>query len=134
MTDLEHPHAGLARSFLQGLCRGGDLDRAFALLSPDFVYWTNVTRTESDRAFLRRATEWRSRIVELTMRVDRVVVAGDTVVIEAEGDGITVDGDRYNSTYAYVFEVHDGLLTSMREHCDTKLVAEVFGRQGGSRT
>ena len=123
-----HPHAALAWSFLQGLCVGGDLDDAFDLLSDDFVYWSNVTRAESDKAYLRQSSDWRTGFVPITLELQRAVVDGDVVVIEAEGDGMTVDGDRYNNVYAYVMEVSNGKVTSMREHCDTKLVAEVFRR------
>jgi ketosteroid isomerase-like protein len=128
MSNELHPHAALAWSFLQGLCVGGDLDQAFNLLSDDFVYWSNVTRAESDKPYLRQASDWRTEFVPITLELKRAVVDGDVVVIEAEGDGLTVNGDRYNNVYAYVMEVRDGLVTSMREHCDTKLASEIFGR------
>jgi uncharacterized protein len=123
-----HPNAAVAWSFLQGLCVGGDLDEAFDLLSDDFVYWSNVTRAESDKPYLRQASDWRTQFVPITLELKRAVVDGDVVVIEAEGDGTTVNGDRYNNVYAYVMEVRNGLVTSMREHCDTKLTSEIFGR------
>ena len=123
-----HPHAALAWAFLQGLCVGGDLDEAFRVLSDDFVYWSNVTRTESDKRYLREASDWRTRFVPITLELQRAVVDGNVVVIEAEGDGTTLDGDRYNNVYAYVMEVRDGQVTSMREHCDTKLALDVFRR------
>jgi len=104
------------------------------MLSDDFTYWSNVNRTEHDKVYLRMASERRAAFVEVTMDPIRSVVDGNVVVIEALGDGTTVLGDRYNSTYAYVFEVRDGLLTSMREHTDTKLVTEVLGRMGEKRS
>jgi uncharacterized protein len=128
-----HGNAMLAWSFLQGLCRDGDLDAAFDLLSEDFEYWSNVTRSVSDKAYLRAASDWRTVFVPMTLQLQRTVVDGDVVVIEAEGDGMTIEGDRYNNVYAYVMTVADGRITSMREHCDTKLVAEVFrSRQSGT--
>jgi ketosteroid isomerase-like protein len=128
VTEELHPNAALAWSFLQGLCVDGNLDDAFDLLSDDFVYWSNVTRKESDKPYLRQSSDWRVDFVPITLELQRAVVDGDVVVIEAEGDGMTVNGDRYNNVYAYVMEVRNGKVTSMREHCDTKLVAEVFGR------
>jgi uncharacterized protein len=128
-----HRNAALAWSFLQGLCRDGNLDEAFDLLSDDFQYWSNVTRSVSDKAYLRAASDWRTVFVPMTLELQRAVVDGDVVVIEAEGDGMTVEGDRYNNVYAYVMTVGDGRITSMREHCDTKLVAETFqSRQSGT--
>jgi ketosteroid isomerase-like protein len=133
MTGPQHPQAQLAWNFLQGLCQGGDLDGAFDLLSDDFVYWSNVSRAESDRDYLKNASRWRSTFVPVTMEFIDEAVDGPTVVIEALGDGTTTLGDRYNSTYVYIFKVTDGHLTSMREYCDTKLVAEVLGRAGATR-
>jgi ketosteroid isomerase-like protein len=116
----------LAWSFLQGLCRDGDLDEAFALLSNDFVYWSNVTRTESDKAYLRAASDRRKAFVEITLELVQTMVDGDVVMVEAQGDGMTAHHDRYDSTYVYIFTVREGQLTSMREYCDTKLATEVF--------
>ena len=123
---MTEPPAALAWSFLQGLCLGGDLDEAFGRLSDDFVYWSNVSRSESDKSQLRAASVRRKAFVEITLQLVRAMVDGDEVMIEAAGDGSTRNGDRYNSTYVYLFTIRDGQVTSMREYCDTKLVADVF--------
>jgi uncharacterized protein len=121
-----HPHAVVACSFLQGLSADGDLDEAFTLLTDDFVSWTNVTRDEIGKEDLFRVSRWRMAFVPVRFVLQRIVVDGDVVVIEAEGTGTTVRGDRYDNVYAYVFEIRDGRIARMREHCDTACVAQVF--------
>jgi len=126
-TPFDDPQAELAWMFLQSLCEDGDLDEGFTLLSDDFVYWSNVTRASADKEFLRRAAEWRKSIVEITLDLVSCINEGETVVVEAQGDGITTGGVRYDSPYVYIFQTHDGLITSMREYGDTRLAMEALG-------
>jgi ketosteroid isomerase-like protein len=124
-TPFDDPHAELAWMFLQCLCEG-DIDESFALLSDDFTYWSIVTRTPIDKATLRRQIEHRKRRVEMTLDLIRCVNDGDWVVVEAQGDGVTVDGARYDSPYVFLFETRDGLIVSLREYSDTRLAEEVL--------
>lgn len=126
VTPFDDPQAELAWMFLQSLCEGGDPDEGFALLSDDFTYWSIVTRASVDKATLRREVEQRNRRVEMTLDLIRCVNDGDSVVVEAQGDGVTVDGVRYDSPYVFLFETRDGLIVSMREYSDTRLAEEVF--------
>jgi uncharacterized protein len=126
-TPFDDPQAELAWMFLQSLCDGGDLDEGFELLSDDFTYWTNVTRASAGKESLRQIAEWRKGIVEITLDLISCVNEDETVVVEAQGDGFTAAGVRYDSPYVYIFEARDGLITSMREYCDTRLAAEVLG-------
>jgi ketosteroid isomerase-like protein len=125
-TPFDSPQAELAWMFLQCLCGGGDIDECFTLLSDDFIYWSIVTRTSIDKATLRREIEQRKRRVEMTLDLIRCVNDGDSVVVEAQGDGVTVDGVRYDSPYVFLFETRDGLIVSLREYSDTRLADEVF--------
>jgi uncharacterized protein len=125
-TPFDDPQAELAWMFLQCLCQGGDIDESFGLLSDDFTYWSIVTRTSIDKPTLRREIERRKRRVEMTLDLIRCVNDGDYVVVEAQGDGVTVAGVPYDSPYLFLFETRDGLIVSMREYSDTRLAAEVF--------
>jgi ketosteroid isomerase-like protein len=125
-TPFDNPQAELAWMFLQCLCQGGDIDECFTLLSEDFSYWSIVTRTSIDKATLRREIEQRKCRVEMTLDLIRCVNDGDSVVVEAQGDGVTVDGVRYDSPYVFLFETRDGLIVSLREYSDTRLADEVF--------
>ncbi len=125
-TPFDDPQTELAWMFLQGLCQGGDIDECFALLSDDFTYWSIVTRASVDQAALRREIERRKRRVEITLDLIRCINDGESVVIEAQADGVTSDGVRYDSPYVFLFETRDGLIVSIREYSDTQLAEEVF--------
>jgi uncharacterized protein len=120
-TPFDDPQAELAWMFLQCLCQGGDIDESFALLSEDFTYWSIVTRATVDEATLRREIERRKRRVEMSLDLIQCVNDGDSVVVEAQGEGVTADGLRYDTPYVFLFETRDGLIVSMREYSDTRL-------------
>jgi ketosteroid isomerase-like protein len=125
-TPFDDPQTELAWMFLQSLCDDGDLDEGFALLSDDFTHWSIVTRERVDKASLRRLTEQRKRAVEITLDLIRCVNEGETVVIEAQADGVTADGVRYDSPFVFVFDTSDGLIVSIREYSDTRLAAQAL--------
>jgi uncharacterized protein len=126
MTPFDAPQAELAWMFLQSLCEGGDLDEGFALLSDDFTYWSLFTRISFDKATLRQAVDRRKQALELTIDLGRCVIEGETVVIEAQVDGVTTNGIEYDSPFVCIFETRDGLIVSMREYSDTTAQAKVL--------
>jgi uncharacterized protein len=126
-TPFDDPQAELAWMFLQSLCEDGDLDEGFALLSDDFIYWNNTTRTSSDKADLRQLSEWRKTIVELNYDLVGCLNEGQNVMVEALAEGVTTAGVRYDSPMVFIFETNDGLITSLREYGDTQLNINAFG-------
>jgi len=122
ITPFDNPQAELAWMFLQCL-QGGDIDECFALLSNDFTYWNVATRAPADKAALRRQIERRKQDVELTLDLVRYITDGDSVVIEAQGDGVTAAGQRYDSPYVFIFDTRDGQIVSLREYSDTRVAA-----------
>lgn len=124
-TPFDNPQAELAWMFVQ--CLGeGDVNECFSLLSDDFTYWSIITRATVDKATLRRQVERRKRQVEIALDLIRCINQGDSVVIEAQGDGITTSGVRYDSPYVFIFETRDGQIVSLREYSDTRLAAEAL--------
>jgi ketosteroid isomerase-like protein len=113
--------------FLQCLSDGADVDECFELLSDDFTYWSILTRDSVGKAALREEFERRKRRVRLNLDFIQCFNDGESVVIEAEADGETVDGVHYNSPTVFIFETRDGLIASLREYSDTRLTAHVFG-------
>ncbi len=126
-TPFDEPQAELAWMFLQCLSDGGDVDECFGLLSDDFTYWSIITRTSVGKAALRREAERRKRDLQLSFDLLHCFIDGETVVIEAQGYGVTADGLRYDSPYVFICETRDGVIVSLREYSDTRLAAEVFG-------
>lgn len=126
MTPFDDPQAELAWMFLQSLCEGGDVDEGFDLLSDDFTYWSIVSRANMDKQTLRRAIDRRKSLFEINIDLLRCVNEGETVVVEAQADGITADGTRCDTPFVCIFETRDGMIVSIREYSDTSLAAEVF--------
>jgi len=126
MTPFDDPQAELAWMFMQSMCEGGDLDEGFELLSDDFTYWSIVTRAEIDKATLRRAIDRRKRVFEVNIDLLRCLNEGETVVIEGQVDGVTVEGTKYDSPFVCIFDTRDGMIVSMREYSDTQSLAKVY--------
>jgi len=57
----------------------------------------------------------------------------DVALVEAEGDGLHASGKRYRNRYAFVFDVSDDGITSVREYLDTLHAEDVFGGDPPSR-
>ncbi len=126
-TPFDDPQAELAWMFLQNLSLDGDLDEGFDLLSDDFTYWSNTTRRTCDKAELRRISEWIKSMVTISFEMISCLNEGENVVIEALPDGVTAAGVHYDTPIAFFFETRDGMITSLREYGDTRLVREAFG-------
>lgn len=129
-TPFDDPQAELAWMFLQCLSDGGDLDECFGLLSDDFTYWSIQTRQSVDKTELRREVERRKHRVEVSLDLVQCFNDGENVVLEAQTDGVTADGVRYDSPSVFIFQTRDGLIVSLREYSDTRLTARVFGPAG----
>jgi uncharacterized protein len=126
-TPFDDPQAELAWMFLQCLSDGGDVDECFGLLSDDFTYWSIQSRESVDKAALRQEVERRKRRMDMNLDFIQCFNDGESVVIEAQTDGETTDGLRYDSPAVFIFETRDGLIVSLREYSDTQLAAQVFG-------
>ncbi|BBZ35998.1 hypothetical protein AWB99_12265 [Mycolicibacterium confluentis] len=126
-TPFDDPQAELAWMFVQSLSGDGDLDEGFSLLSDDFTYWSNTTRETCDKARLRRIAEWARAVGPIAFDLISCLNEGENVVIEAQPDAVSATGVRYDSPCVFLFETRDGLITSLREYCDTRQVAEAFG-------
>jgi len=61
--------------------------------------------------------------------------ADDTVaILEGEGFGYSKHRRVYNNRYAFVFEVHDGTITAIREYMDTLHAQDIFGYDRASNS
>jgi uncharacterized protein len=129
-TPFDDPQAELAWMFLQCFSDAGNLDECFGLLSNDFTYWSNQTRRAVNKTELRREIERRKHRVEIDLELIRCFNDGQNVVIEAQANGVTADGVRYDSPCVFVVETRDGMIVSLREYSDAGVAAQVFGPAG----
>ncbi|WP_271078609.1 nuclear transport factor 2 family protein [Aurantiacibacter sp. MUD61] len=57
-----------------------------------------------------------------------ILADGDHVVVLAKGDAQTVEGNRYDNDYCFVFRMADGKIVEVREYMDTVLADKALGR------
>ena len=70
----------------------------------------------------------RTRLVDRTRTVaHRIIAEGDVVVVEAKGDNVTRDGQRYDNDYCLVFRFANGKIKEIREYCDSILTEKALG-------
>ncbi len=57
----------------------------------------------------------------------RIHDAGEFVIVQANGQNLTRDGQPYENDYCFVIRMRDGKMVEIEEYCDTELVAAVLG-------
>lgn len=62
--------------------------------------------------------------------LDRIIDAGDTVVVLGRLDGAAIDGRTTDAAFAHVLDVRDGRIARFENHPDT---LALFHAQGGDR-
>ena len=149
------PLADLARRFVDGVA-AADPDAIARLASADATWWADAgTNREAGRRNIEPYRGPRAPLVGLAMLHDRIVhlpgitsafaggwqlvarrivVGDDAVAVEAASDGLRSDGTHYQNRYCFVLEVSDGLITQVREYCDTLHAFDVFGVPRAART
>jgi ketosteroid isomerase-like protein len=55
------------------------------------------------------------------------IAEGDYVVVEARGDNVTKEGQRYDNQYCMVWRIEGGKIKMIKEYCDSALVERVLG-------
>ena len=124
--------ADVVRRFFDAF-NAGDIDAAFAKLSPD-IQWTNYGAEEKIpfagsfhghagvKAFFDRVGK-SIRIIETTPR--SLVGAGNQVFGRGvEHSASLATGREYRVEWAHVYQVRDGLMTRFEEFIDTAAVAD----------
>lgn len=62
-----------------------------------------------------------------TAKLTSVIGEGDVVVAEVRGDVTTIDGQRYDNEYCFIFRFEDGLIVEIIEYCDLDFIERVLG-------
>ena len=62
-----------------------------------------------------------------TAKLTSVIGEGDLVVAEVRGDVTTIDGQRYDNEYCFIFRFEDDLIVEIIEYCDLDLIERVLG-------
>jgi len=119
----------------------GDPDPAVrekSLLVPnlaDDAIWTVTGQYSWSRTFTGKQSimndlhgHVRSRLVERGRTIaHRFIADGDIVAVEAKGNNLTKDGQRYDNDYCLVFRFDGGRIKEIREYCDSVLTEKALG-------
>lgn len=112
-------------------------DRALFIASlADDAKWTVTGQYSWSRTFSGKEQilndlhgHVRSRLVDRARTVaHRFIADDDFVVIEAKGDNVTKEGQRYDNDYCLVFRLAGGKIKEIREYCDSILTEKALGR------
>lgn len=115
-TPFDDPQAELGWMFIQCVSGDGDLDVAFSLLSEDFTHWSNRTGRASSAAELHRILDAAMARTDFEFHLIRCVNDNESTVIEAEAETVDPGGERRLIPVVFIFDTHDGLITSLREY------------------
>jgi len=56
-----------------------------------------------------------------------IIADGEHVAVQAKGDAVTHEGDRYDNDYCFVFTLKDGKIVKVVEYMDTILADRALG-------
>ena len=65
-------------------------------------------------------------LVERATVPTRLIDGGDVIVLQARGNNLTRDGQRYDNDYVFLIHFEDGKIVRYEEYCDTELIARVL--------
>lgn len=100
-----------------------------AMVTDDFRWWMSFRPTTMTLAeFVDHVSHIALPPVE--KEIIGVGEAADRVVVEVQGRCLLPDGRRYDNNYCFIVLFRDRLICEVREYCDTKLAADLFGGLG----
>jgi uncharacterized protein len=119
------PVAARAWSIFEAL-GDGDVDGALANFADDGSWWINAIRQEVPLPVMRQLMGRLFDYAPMKFTLHRAITEGDVVALDIESHADTRDGTHYNGAYAFVVEVKNDRVTSVREHADTKHAFDII--------
>jgi uncharacterized protein len=129
MSNIERNKA-IAQKFLTGLA-AADAEALRPLLTDDAKIWVSGNLPHSG---LKRASDILDglpsmpRAFDGPLTIDALTFTAedDRVAVEAEGQAVTVMGNKYHNKYHYLFIIRDDKISLVKEYMDTGHAAETF--------
>lgn len=152
--------AGEPRTVVQALAlwpllADGQLDDFASLFTADATWWTDTGRNRELGRQHRtgditangpfhgtvpvaaKLAAMRSRLASgayrssaIDVRANRWIEDDGLVAIEATGEALLANGERYQNRYLWVIDVRADGIAGVREYCDTLHIADVMGVEG----
>jgi ketosteroid isomerase-like protein len=105
---------------------GNGMDES--VITSDFLWWAPAMGTVTKEALAAGVAQLKPLMPNLPeMKVVATTAEGDRVAIEMEGKCQLANGKRYDNKYHFLVEFKGDRIHRVREYCDTKLAADVFG-------
>lgn len=125
MSDTAKSNKELVRKFME-LLSSGRQDEALAFIDPNADWWTaNGTMRPADLVEISRSV-LPYLAAPLDMQLGKMTAEDDRVSLEAHCTGKRKNGTVYDNNYHFLFTVQNGKIVNVREHQDTRHVAEVW--------
>jgi len=125
MSDTARSNKDLVKTFME-LLSSGRQDEALAYIDPDADWWTaNGTMRPGDLVQISRSVLPYLE-APLDMKLGLMTAEDDRVSLEAHCTGQRTNGTVYDNNYHFLFTVKDGKIVKVREHQDTRHVADVW--------
>jgi uncharacterized protein len=125
----------LIRSFFNRMS-AGDIDGSFELIAPAATWFNLGSRQHGNALAMKPMIEQVfSSLLQAPIQHTILIVTAEEnrVAVVTEGHAVTIDGVNYDNMYHFLFELKDGLITSLWEFNDTAHVNAVLRRgDGGS--
>jgi len=135
MAETESKNEKLVRSFFEDVLNTGDLEKIRPCFHPDAT-WTPMAKPGIPGAGVHRG---RKGIVDEFLApvrglfvdgdpkntVENLFGKGDFVAVETHGTGTFRNGRQYDNRYAWIVEIRDDMIFSIREYMDTAYIASI---------
>ena len=135
MAEAESKNEKLVRSFFEDALNTGDLEKIRPCFHPDAT-WTPMAKPGIPGAGVHRG---RKGIVDEFLApvrglfvdgdpkntVENLFGKGDFVAVETHGTGTFRNGRQYDNRYAWIVEIRDDMIFSIREYMDTAYIASI---------
>jgi uncharacterized protein len=124
-VDLEANKA-LVHKFMS-LIRDGYPDEALKHIDKDAVWWgAGGSMTPAQLMEISKLVRpYLEAPIDFQLGI--TLAEGNYVAMEAKSSATRTNGKVFNNSYFFLFTVENGLITSVREHQDTRHAAEVWG-------
>ncbi len=133
------PNAQLFTTIFNDLAKGDGA--SFWEACSDVIVWRTVGTTSWSGEFAGKQTideeifrPLNRALVERATVATRIIDGGDVIVVQAKGNNLARDGQRYDNDYVFVIHFQDAKIIRYEEYADTPLMARVLPDRGVAKT
>jgi ketosteroid isomerase-like protein len=100
-----------------------------SMVTADFRWWMSFRPDTMDLDEFREHVH-HIALPPIDMEIIGLGEAADRVTVEIQGRCLLPDGRRYDNNYCFIVIFAGRQIREVREYCDTKLAADLFGGLG----